>query len=73
MGEDRKALPYFEKALEIKQQLLPPNHPNLGASYNNIGLVYEHMGDYSKAHSFYKRAVEITQSSLSADYPDREK
>ena len=40
MGEYSKALSYYEKDLEISQKSLPPNHPNLATSYNNIGGVY---------------------------------
>ena len=51
MGEYSKALSSYEKSLEIRQQSLPPNHPDLAASYNNIGIVYSNMGEYSKALS----------------------
>ena len=33
----RKHFRLHEKALEIRQQSLPPNHPDLATSYNNIG------------------------------------
>jgi tetratricopeptide (TPR) repeat protein len=70
MGDYSKALSYYTKALEIRQQSLPPNHPNLAKSYNNVGLVYENMGEFLKACSFYGRAVEIGQQSLPSTYPD---
>jgi len=35
----------FSKA----QNYLPSDHPNLATTYNNIGLVYENMDEYSKA------------------------
>jgi tetratricopeptide (TPR) repeat protein len=69
MGDYSKALSNYEKALEIRAQSLPPNHPDLGASYNNIGSVCDSMGDYSKARSCFKRAVEIRQSSLPPNHP----
>jgi tetratricopeptide (TPR) repeat protein len=69
MGEYSKALSSHEKALVIKQQSLPPNHPDLASSYNNIGGVYENLDDYSKARSFYERAVDIAQQSLSSNHP----
>ncbi|CAF1507613.1 unnamed protein product, partial [Adineta steineri] len=31
-----KALSSHEKAIEIQQQVLPPNHPDLAVSYANI-------------------------------------
>ena len=37
MGDYPKALSSYEKALAIRQQSLPPNHPDLASSYNNIG------------------------------------
>ncbi len=59
-----------EKALEIKQQSLPPNHPSLAKSYGHIGNLYSTMGEYSKALSFYQRAVDINgQHSLSSNHP----
>jgi tetratricopeptide (TPR) repeat protein len=68
-GEYKEALALYEKFLAIKQQSLPPNHPDLAYYYNNIGLVYENIRDYSKARSFYKRAVEIAQQSLPPIHP----
>ncbi|CAF1400201.1 unnamed protein product [Adineta steineri] len=50
-GEYQEALSSHEKALTIRQQLLPVNHPDLGDSYNRIGNVYDSMGDYPKALS----------------------
>ena len=72
MGDYPKALSSYEKALAIKQQSLPSNHPDLGAwvTYNNIGTVYENMADYTKARSFYERAVNIGQQSLPANHPN---
>ncbi|CAF4303304.1 unnamed protein product, partial [Rotaria sordida] len=51
MGEYSKALSSYEQSLEICKVALPPNHPDLATSYNNIGLVYNNMGEYSKALS----------------------
>jgi tetratricopeptide (TPR) repeat protein len=69
-GEYSKALSYYEEALEIRQQSLPPNHPDLAKSYNNIGVVYDEMGEYSKALSSYEKALEIRQQSLPPNHPD---
>ena len=55
MGEYEKALASCERSLEIKKTALPPNHPSLATSYNNIGLVYHSMGEYEKALSYYER------------------
>ncbi|CAF0720457.1 unnamed protein product [Adineta steineri] len=69
-GEYQEALSHYRKALKIRQQSLPPNHPDLGDSYNNIGYVYKSMGDYPKALSYYEKAFAIRQESLPSNHPD---
>ncbi|CAF1017973.1 unnamed protein product [Adineta steineri] len=69
-GEYSEALSYFEKALTIRQLLLPFNHPDLADSYNNIGVVYVRMSDYPKALSYYEKALAIREQSLPSNHPD---
>jgi tetratricopeptide (TPR) repeat protein len=69
-GEYKEALSYYEKALEIRQQSLPPNHVDLAKSYNCIGNVYYSMGQYSKAFSSHEKALEIRQQSLPPNHLD---
>jgi tetratricopeptide (TPR) repeat protein len=69
-GEYKDALALYEKSLAIKQQSLPPNHPDLAASYMGIGLVYDNMGDYSKALSSHEKSLAIKQQSLPPNHPD---
>ncbi|CAF1432909.1 unnamed protein product [Adineta steineri] len=63
-GEYQEALSYYEKAFAIRQQSLHPNHPDLGDSYNNIGLVYDNM-----ALSSHEKALAIRQESLPSNHP----
>ncbi|CAF0950346.1 unnamed protein product [Adineta steineri] len=69
-GEYQEALLSHEKALIIRQQLLPSNHPDLGDSYNRIGNVYNSMRDYPKALSYYEKALVIRQQSLPSNHPE---
>ncbi|CAF0962378.1 unnamed protein product [Adineta steineri] len=64
------ALTSLEKALTIRQQLLPSNHPDLADSYNRIGAVYYSMNDYPKALSYFEIALTIRQQSLPSNHPD---
>ncbi|CAF5152438.1 unnamed protein product, partial [Rotaria magnacalcarata] len=70
MGEYSKALSSHERALEIRKIALPPNHPGLAASYNNIASLYDSMDEYSKALLFLERTLgylrKITGSKSSA-------
>ncbi|CAF1363475.1 unnamed protein product [Rotaria sordida] len=70
MGENSKALTYYEKDLEFEQKTLPPNHPNLATTYNQIGLVYQNMGEYSKALTYFEKDLEITLKALPPNHPD---
>ncbi|CAF3436925.1 unnamed protein product [Rotaria sp. Silwood1] len=54
----------------FRGQTLPPNHPDLAHSYNNIGNVYKNMGENFKALSSYERALEIQTIALPPNHPD---
>jgi tetratricopeptide (TPR) repeat protein len=72
MSDYSKELWSHEKALEIRQQSLPPNHLDFAMSYYNIGSVYENMGNHSKVRSFYEYAVDTPQHSLPSNHPKLE-
>jgi tetratricopeptide (TPR) repeat protein len=69
-GENKEAIEFYEKTLEINKKTLPPNHSSLAISYNNIGAVYQNMGEYSKALSYYEKSLEIRQQSFPPNHPD---
>ncbi|CAF1367965.1 unnamed protein product [Rotaria sordida] len=70
MGEYSKALSSYDQALEIRKIALPPNHPDLATSYNNIGNVYAKISEHSKALSSYERSLEIRKIALPPNHPD---
>jgi tetratricopeptide (TPR) repeat protein len=55
---------YFDKALEIRQTKLLPDHPQIAAIYNNIGWLHECEEKYSKALDYYQKAREISRKTL---------
>ncbi|CAF4166637.1 unnamed protein product, partial [Adineta steineri] len=69
-GKYQEALTFYEKSLTIKQKTLPPNHPDLAKTHNNIGIVHYNMGNYPEALSSYKKALEIRQQSLPSHHSD---
>jgi tetratricopeptide (TPR) repeat protein len=69
-GYYAKALSFYKQELEIIQQTLLANHPNLATSLSNIGQLYSNMGEYSKALSFHEKALKIRQESLPENHPD---
>ena len=49
--------------------VLGENHPGVATSYNNIGIVYDAMGDYSKALDYYEKSLRIRLSVLGEEHP----
>ncbi|CAF3469288.1 unnamed protein product [Rotaria sp. Silwood1] len=70
MGEYSKALSYYERALDIREKVLSPNHPDLALCYNNIGSVYANMGKYSEALLYYEKDLKISQQSRTSIHPN---
>ncbi len=69
-GEYEKARPYFQRALEIREKVLGPDHPNTADSLNNMGLLLQAMGDLAGARPYYQRALDIDEKVLGPDHPN---
>ena len=64
LGKFDQAKEYGHRALEIRVQALGPTHVDVGASYNNLGLVYEKMGELEQAKDYHQQALEIRIKAL---------
>ena len=62
-----QSIQFYEKALEIKEKLHPPNHHSFTISYNDLGSVYEKMEEYTKALLYYEQALDIEKTMSSTD------
>ncbi len=49
---------------------MPPNHPDIATSYNNIGLIYKYKGEYETALDYYNKSLKIRIESLPPNHPD---
>ena len=59
LGKYNKAEEYFLKALEIREEVLPSNHPDLASTYHDLGVLYLGKGEYNKAEEYFLKALEI--------------
>lgn len=59
MNNPSNALVPFNLALEIRENLLGPEDPLIGSSFNNIALSYTETGDLEKAYSAHEKALLI--------------
>ena len=61
MGEYSKAEPLYQRALQIREKALGPEHADTAASLNNLGELYYQLGNYAKAEDFLRRVLEIRE------------
>ena len=70
IGDFSGALPYVERALEIWQAVLGPEHPNTAAGLNHLGFVLKSQGDLAGARPSFERALAIQEKVLGAEHPE---
>ncbi len=59
----------LKKALQIQENSLPINHPEITTTYNNLDSLHDSMGNYSTALSYYEKTLEIQEKSFLLDNP----
>jgi eukaryotic-like serine/threonine-protein kinase len=69
-GHRDEALSFAEKALEIRERVLGPEHPEVAANLHNIASVYRERGEYGIARELAERALAIQRNALGEDHPD---
>jgi tetratricopeptide (TPR) repeat protein len=69
-GDASGALPLFQKALESRERVPGPDHPNTLTSVNNLALCLQAMGDNPGALPLYRRALETRERVLGVEHPD---
>ncbi len=68
-GEHGTAIQAFEKSLELLQQTLGRNHPDVAAALNNLALLHYSRGQYEQAEPLYQRSLAIDEQVLGDDHP----
>ena len=69
-GEHDRAAVVAQKALQVAEQNVGPDHPDVATSLNNLAGLYFTQGDYAKAEPLHKRALAIREKALGPDHPD---
>jgi CHAT domain-containing protein/Tfp pilus assembly protein PilF len=68
-GKYDEALPSFESALEIRERVLGPDHPDIVSAINGLALLHYNKGAYSKAEPLFQRALAIREKALGPEHP----
>ena len=58
-GQYAEAEPLYQRALDIWEKALGPEHPHVAASLNNLAEFYRAQGQYAKAEPLYQRSLAI--------------
>jgi hypothetical protein len=59
LGQNRQAMEYYQKALEIREEVLGEKHQDTARSFNNLGASYAEIREYKQALEFLQKALEI--------------
>ena len=70
MADYRTALDLYQKSLEIAEEIFGPSHPETSTGYNNIGNLYDNIGEYSNALKYYKKDYRICKKLVGDKHPD---
>jgi len=68
-GRYQEAIPIAERAVEVAKRVRGPEHPETADALNNLGLVFEKIGDSAKAEPLFQEALRIRQKVLGPEHP----
>jgi len=69
-GRFDHAIVVAKKALEVAEQAVGPNHPDVATSLNNLAELYRIQGQFAQADPLYKRALAIDEKACGPNNPD---
>jgi tetratricopeptide (TPR) repeat protein/predicted Ser/Thr protein kinase len=69
-GSYAEAQQLLEQAIELKQQALGPEHPEVGNALSNLAVVLEAQGAYADALPLHQRALAILEKALGDRHPE---
>lgn len=66
----KEAEPLCKRALEIREKVLGPDHPDVAKQLNNLALLCQNQGKYEEVEKYYQRALQIYEKKLGPDDPN---
>jgi tetratricopeptide (TPR) repeat protein len=72
-GQFRDAVPMLERALKIREAMLPPNHPDIATNLNNLAVAHWNSGVYNRhqrALEYLERSLKINETNLGPEHPE---
>ncbi len=69
MGENKKAIAYYEQALAIDRKVFGEEHPDVAIDLNNLGAAWSALGENKKAIAYYEQALAIDRKVFGEEHP----
>ncbi|MCS6785458.1 MAG: tetratricopeptide repeat protein, partial [Thiobacillaceae bacterium] len=69
-GHYDRAVVVARKALQVAEQNVGREHPDVATSLNNLAALYRAQGAYTQAEPLIKRALAIQEKALGREHPD---
>ena len=69
-GKFQEAIPIAERAVEVAKHTLGPDHPKTADALNDLGFIFQKIGNYAKAEPLYQEALRIRQKVLGPEHSD---
>lgn len=68
LGQLNQALSALQRALEVRETALDPDHPMVAHSLHQLANLHAHWNKYSTAEALFKQALEIYQNAFSSEH-----
>jgi tetratricopeptide (TPR) repeat protein/transcriptional regulator with XRE-family HTH domain len=69
-GQYKEAEQLFEWALQIREQALGPDHPEVAAVLNRLAYLSLNQSRYTEAEALFERALQIWKQTLGPEHPE---
>ncbi|MBV6340687.1 tetratricopeptide repeat protein [Candidatus Magnetobacterium casense] len=69
LGNLKRAIAFYEKALDISLVVYGEKHQVVAMSYNNLGYAWNNLGDSNKAIEFHEKALAISLDLYGEKHP----
>lgn len=64
-----QAVSALQKALEIRETTLHPDHPIVARTHHILAGLYAQWGKFSTSEDFYKQALALYENEYGTDHP----